>query len=217
MELKGLVLVKCVNKFCWCGTVRAFLALTPGDWLEQMTARYPRVAPFAVTPQQRRAWESSGAALRAALTEMGPTYSGIHIIFEYGLPKYPPRKNGGVAEGYAIYPDCILVARGQVVILEFKDRDLSDPDVAWKLSLRVRRYRNRIQKYHDQSWGFSKCGVLVSTVNTGLRRQTIKGVTLCSHDLLARELTTRLGPRPRPVQSIVRWRESAYSVHKPSS
>lgn len=208
--------MQCVNKFCWCGTVRAFLALPPSDWLERMVTKYPHVAPFEVTPQQRRAWESSGAALRTALTEMGPAYNGIHLIFEYGLPKYPPGKGGVVDKRYAIYPDCVLVARGQVVILEFKDKDLADPDVAWKLSLSVRRYRNRIQKYHDQSWGFSKRGVLVSTANTGLHHQTIKGITLCSHDGLAEELVARLGPKPHPVQSIVCWRESTYSTHKPS-
>lgn len=203
----------CVNKFCWCGTVASFIAIGRDEWLTRMRKEYPRVFPFPLTPQQEAAWSHSYDALSATFQALGPAYKNLHLIFEYGLPKWPPTKTGRISKDHAIYADCVLVAKKEVVILEFKDRDLSDREVARKLSLSVRRYRNRIQKFHDQSRGFSKRGVLISTVNTEILRQSIKGITLCSADKLGEAIAQILGPRPTRIRSVVAWRETTYSVH----
>ena len=218
----------CVNKFCWCGTIKDFLDLDPAAWLEQMKSAYPHVSPYPLSDSQVAAWADSCAVLHRALPALKPGYENLHLIFEYGLPYRMNPETGDVADrNRACYADCIVVSNAAVVVLEFKQFSEPLPCHAWEAV----RYRNRLQRYHDQSWGKRKWGILVPTHSTGLRERvyrqvnTPKGpieksiprITACSPDRLAEELEKQLGREtaPSPVGSIVQWRESEYSYHRP--
>lgn len=98
------------------------------------------------------------------------------------------------------------------MVLEFKDRgDLQE--ATRPLGRSARRYRNRLQKYHDESVGMRKWTVLIPTLSQGLCETPLKRLTVCSPDRLAEELKRQLGERPERVRSVSAWRTSSYSVH----
>ena len=215
-----------VNKFCWCGTIKEFLDLDPAVWLEQMKSAYRHVSPYPLNNGLVAAWKKNCKVLHRALPSLNPGGENLHLIFEYGLPCRMNPETGDVADmNHACYADCIVVSEAAVVVLEFKQSSVPLTKHAWKAS----KYYNRLQDYHDESLGKHKWGILVPTRSTGLREkvyyqvQTSNGpierpipcITACSPDRLAEELEYQLwkGLGPRPVGSIVQWRESGYSYH----
>ena len=198
-----------LNNDCWCGTVKQFLALDRDTWLKKMEQRFHHVTPHKLVPQQKRAWANSFDVLHNALQELGEAYHKLHLVFEYCLPSYPPRANGTVSENYVIRADCVIVSETAAIVLEFKDR----PDVRKEHGFSTRRYRNRLQKFHDQSQGKRKWAILIPTLSSGIREVILQRITACSPNRLAEELKHQLGEQPKPVSSIKAWCASAYSAH----
>lgn len=200
-----------VNKFCYCGTVERFLAVGKDEWLSTMERKYAQVSPHPLTKSLKRSWENCYDSLFHTFSILGDKYRKLYLVFEYGLPMFPVKTGKPVNEEYAINADCIVLSNNSVLILEFKDKDLSDREFSLNLAYSVRRYRNRIQQNHDRSRGFRKKGVLVSTVNTGIRQKRIRGIDLCSSDLLHDEILEYFGPAPVKLRNIMQWVGSTYS------
>jgi len=200
-----------VNKFCWCGTAERFLSTGKEEWLSTMSRKYAQVSPHSLTKSMVKSWGNCYDALSHTLSLLGDGYRNLYLIFEYGLPMFPVKPGRPVNEEYAVSADCVVLSNNSVLILEFKDKDLSDREFSLHLAYSVRRYRNRIQQNHDMSRGFRKKGVLVTTVNTGIRRKKIKGVDLCSSDLLHEEISEYFGPSPAKLRNIRQWVGSTYS------
>ena len=201
---------KYLNEYCWCGTVGQFLALDCATWLHKMEKRFPRVTRNKLTPQQKRAWENSFTVLHKTFSELGDNYRKLHLVFEYCLPQYPPKANGKVSEAFVIRADCVVVSDNTVLVLEFKDR----PDVRKEHGFSARRYRNRLQKYHDQSIGKRKWAILIPTLTSDIDEVILQRIVACSPNRLAEEMRQQFGDKPKPVTSITAWRESSYSLHE---
>lgn len=195
-----------INEYCWLGRVGNFLSLDQETWIASMKSRFQRVTSFPLTKEQERAWRNSFDVLQSALTDMGDAYQKLHLVFEYCLPMYPPRKDGTVSD-YVVRADAILVSADTAVVLEFKDRD----DAIVHHARAARKYRSRLQKYHDESVGMRKWSVLIPTLATDLCERKLNRVTACSPDRLAEELVRQLGDHPKAHPDISRWRRSGYS------
>ena len=199
-----------LNNYCWRGTINQFLALDCDTWLQKMESRFRHVTPHKLVPQQKRAWKNSFDVLYNAFQELGEDYHKAHLVFEYCLPQYPPRANGKISEDYVIRADCTIVTEKAVIVLEFKDR----ADVRKEHGFSARRYRNRLQSYHDQSRGKRKWAILIPTLSNDVREVILQRITACSPNRLAEELRHQLGEKLAPVSSINTWCTSTYSIHE---
>ena len=197
-----------LNKYCWCGTIGKFMDTDLESWMRTMEKNYKNVSPFELPEQQKRAWRNSYRVLQESLGEMDCSYRRLHLIFEYCLPKYPLRADQEPSPVYVVRPDCVIVSQDTLVVLEFKDRE----DIRVEHAREARKYRNRLNKYHDQSRGFRKWAILVPTLAQGISEKVIQRTTACSPDQLSNELKAQLGSSPRPLRSMKQWRESSYSA-----
>lgn len=175
-----------------------------------MKKNYHKVTPHKLTPQQERAWKNSFWVLHDALTALGEDYKKLHLIFEYCLPQYPPKASGAISAQYVIRADCVVVSNESVVVLEFKDQK----NVVTAHGFTTRRYRNRLHKFHDQSRGKRKWGILIPTLSEDVRDVILQRITACSPNRLAEELRAQFGRSPKSVRSIKQWTESTYSIHQ---
>ena len=199
-----------LNEYCWKGSVEKFLSIDCDSWLQKMKQRYHKVTPYKLTPQQERAWKNCFKVLQDTLAEMGEDYKKLHLVFEYCLPKYPPKANGSISAQYVIRADCIIISKETVLVLEFKDRS----DVRKEHGFTTRSYRNRLHKYHDQSWGKRKWCILIPTLSENIREVILKRITACSPDRLAEELIAQFGEKPKSVKSFQDWIASTYSINE---
>ena len=196
-----------LNQYCWCGTVRKFLESSQEDWMAEMERRHRRASPYDLSRENLRAWKNSFSVLQTVFRELPPAFLKLHLIFEYCLPRYPPKN--GVPAPYYIWADAILVSRDAAVVLEFKDRS----DAIIQHARQARMYRNRLQNIHDSSIGMRKWSILVPTLSCGLLAPKAHRVTAASPDRLAEALLQQFGTAPRPYQAITHWIHSTYSVH----
>ena len=196
-----------LNHDCWCSTIGTFLSTSQDTWMDTMIRNHRKSTPYALSPENLRAWRNSFSVLQEVFREVSPAFCSLHIVFEYCLPKHPPQD--GQLSPYCIWADAIIVSRETAVVLEFKDR----PDAIIQHARQARMYRNRLQKYHDSSIGMRKWAILVPTMASGLEQRMMSRVTAASPDLLASVLQSQFGSSPQPHPDIRHWINSTYSIH----
>jgi DUF2075 family protein len=109
-------------------------------WLNSMCKIYSKLFNFSVENAQKIAWIDSFQILQEELTKLKPEYITGYIIFEYILPREGGRR-----------PDVILIIGNQILIFEFKMKDIyneSDLDQAVGYARDVRNYHVESREYN---------------------------------------------------------------------
>ena len=137
--------------YCWAGDVTDFLATPYEFWLQSMSQNFDEVTKQRPSQQQVTAWQGSFEVLQRALkevTESDEEAKNWTLVFEYELPREGGRR-----------PDVVLLARGQVVVLEFKEKaGLHAADVD-----QVAAYARDLANYHGASHEKPVIPVLIPT------------------------------------------------------
>lgn len=189
-------------------SVRDFLKMDQKTWLNTMTESVQKMHPGEVTKSQIESWCDCFHVLQHELALIPEVTNNLFIIFEYWLPQHSP-ENNKTANDNGVRADVILLDKKTVTVLEFKRlKELFFGHVR-----QTRKYRRRIQDYHDQSLGMNKKAVLVLTKAEDFNKD-YKKVFVRSSDRLASVLKTIYTPNTEPHPDPKRWIESTFSVHK---
>lgn len=185
-------------------SVGKFLSLTEDAWLSTMK-RHAHQPPSA---GQIAAWKDSFCVLQRAFGALPAEYHKLYIIFEYALPRYPV-KPGKAPSPWYVFSDVILLSKKRVVALEFKQKN----EDYFGDAHQARKYRRRIQDFHDESRGMGKGAILVLTRASMLREKYYK-VDCCSGDLLSAAIEDQFsgGIIRHPNPSA--WCASTFSCHR---
>ena len=196
-------------KRCACYfRVNDFLNADQSTWLATMTRSVQEMHPGEVSKGQIESWRDCFDVLQRELSLIPEITSSLSIIFEYWLPQHSPESKKA-ANDNGVRADVILLDKKTVTILEFKRlKELFFGHVR-----QTRKYRRRIQDYHDQSRGMNKKAVLVLTEAENLNKDYNK-VLVRSSDGLADALKAIYAPNGEPHPNPKGWIESAFSVHK---
>ena len=137
--------------YCWAGDVTDFLNTPYEFWLQEMSQNFDVMTKQRPSQQQVTAWQGSFEVLQRALKEVTEVDEGAKdwtLVFEYELPREGGRR-----------PDVVLLARGQVIVLEFKEKaGLHAADVD-----QVAAYARDLANYHGASHGRLTIPVLIPT------------------------------------------------------
>ena len=194
-----------LGQYCWFGTVEQFLKSKQDPWLHVMVSRYPLVSPFLLTSSIKSSWRTCYSPLKKALKSLGQNYSNILLAFEFVLPQKV--KNGAVC--ILTRPDVLLISKKIILVLEFKDKPLTENAVDQYL-LQVQKYKHRLKQYHVESKGKQINCLLISTDMKGVL-YTIKKGTFCSGDQLAEAIRTNLqSPAALTIPQMKRWLSSDF-------
>lgn len=185
----------------WC-TLRKFQTYGKETWLRRMK----RNAVTDVEQGNLEAWADSFDVLQRAIGSLPESYLDLHIVFEYGLPRYPLTA-GRAPNDIAVFADAIVLSKDTVVVLEFKRAE--EPFIGY--ARQARKYRRRIQDFHEESRGMRKRAIQVLTRGEGISHKYHK-VVCCSADLLAGALLDAMGEYPKRHGNVKKWCESGFSV-----
>ena len=183
-------------------TLGWFLRHEKSDFLKRMK----RNAPITATAGSLTAWANTFDVLQETVAQLPECYHDLHIVFEYSLPKYRPKKDGAFSD-IAVFADAVIVSRDTVAVLEFKQ--MSDPYIGHVRQ--TRKYRRRFQAYHESSRGMNKRALLVLTKGQNIS-QNFYHVHCCSADNLAQSIVEALGDSPRRHADIKSWCNSPFTV-----
>lgn len=186
-------------------SVGKFLSLSEDTWMSTMKRR----AHQPPSAGQITAWEDSFRVLQQALGALPEEYHKLYIIFEYALPRYPVKPGKAPSQWY-VFSDVILLSKTRVVALEFKQKD----EDYFGDAHQTRKYRRRIQDFHDESLGMDKGAILVLTKASVLREKYYK-VDCCSSDLLAAAIENQFADGITRHPNPSAWCASTFSCHKP--
>jgi hypothetical protein len=186
-------------------SVGTFLSLTEDKWIKTMEKN----AHQPPAPNQIAAWKDSFAVLQQALGALPEEFHELYIIFEYALPRYPV-KPGKKHSPWYVFADAILLSKERVVTLEFKQKK----EDYFGDAHQARKYRRRIQDFHDESRGMGKGAILVLTRATELREKYFK-VDCCSGDLLSVAIVEQFANKISRHPNAKKWCASTFSCHKP--
>ena len=170
----------------WASTAADFVAADTATVMESLEAFVPDASP-----QQRRAWRDSVAALRRALKDAAArdaAASGWGVVLEYELPMEARRV------------DAALLLGGAVAVLEFKGKaQPSDADLD-----QAHAYARDLRCYHAACDGRTVRPVLVAMRAAGEHGRE-RGVHVCGPDALAQALaaTAEASGRPLPLEELL--------------
>ena len=184
-------------------SVGKFLTLTEDAWLKTMK-KHAHEAP---SEGQIAAWKDSFSVLQQAFGVLPAEYHKLYVIFEYALPRYPV-KPGKAPDPYYVFSDAILLSKKRVVALEFKRKS----EDYFGDAHQARKYRRRIQDFHDESRGMDKGAILVLTQASDLREKYFK-VDCCSSDLLSVAIEEQFASGITRHPSPSAWCASTFSCH----
>ena len=137
--------------WAWDGTVAEFLQTAETDLIAALEAHHKRCCGELPVASNYTAWRGSIAALRSALqavTAESPEAGAFHLVFEYELPRERGRR-----------PDVVLLARGRIGVLEFKEYSHALPPHIDQ----VAAYARDLSEYHGASHDRPVTPVLVLT------------------------------------------------------
>lgn len=123
----------------WMGTIDCFLGTLLTSWRKLLQANYQTLYQQQATATQQQAWQDCGEILQqqlAQLISLRPESADWMLIFEYELPQEGGRR-----------PDLVLLAVGQILVLEFKQKKkpaTADLD-------QVAAYARDLAEYHRAS------------------------------------------------------------------
>ena len=186
-------------------SVGKFLSLTEDKWIKTMEKNAHELPSVG----QIEAWKDSFGVLQQALGALPAEYHDLYIIFEYALPRYPV-KPGKKHSPWYVFCDAILLSKTRVVTLEFKQKK----EDYFGDAHQARKYRRRIQDFHDESRGMGKGALLVLTRASELREKYFK-VDCCSADLLATAIEEQFAGKITRHPNPSAWCASTFSCHKP--
>ena len=194
-----------LKRNCSCYfSIGKFLTLDENTWIRTMR----RNAAQPPSPGQIKAWQDSFHVLQQTFSALPAEYHQLHVIFEYALPRYPITP-GKAPRPYYVFADAILLGKERAVVLEFKQKKQDYFGDAHQ----ARKYRRRIQDYHDASRGMSKGAILVLTKAVALRERYYK-VACCSADFLAAAILDQFGSAPARHPDPKGWCSSPLSSHR---
>jgi hypothetical protein len=135
----------------WLGSLAAFLELPLSTWQEQIQTNYQHLYQQRATATQIQAWQDCGEILQtqlAGLAQARPDSATWSLIFEYELPREGGRR-----------PDLVLLAVGQIWVLEFKQKvNPSQADLD-----QVMAYARDLSEYHAASHNHPVTPLLIPT------------------------------------------------------
>ncbi len=146
----------------WFGSIAQFLQIPLLSWLETLSANYQALYQQRATATQKQAWQDCSEILQAQFTQLVPTRpdgADWTLVFEYELPREGGRR-----------PDLVLLAAGQVLVVEFKQKSQpsqSDLD-------QVAAYARDLATYHHASHRVPVVPILVPTRSTQVNHQQEK-------------------------------------------
>jgi hypothetical protein len=147
----GSAIVKSTVNYGWLGSIAAFLQTQIASWLETLSANYQALYQQRATATQIQAWRDCAEILQAQLLKLAaarPESSNWTLIFEYELPREGGRR-----------PDLILLAAGQVLVFEFKQK----PQPSRADLDQVAAYARDLATYHRACHNLPVVPILVPT------------------------------------------------------
>ncbi len=202
-----------LGTFCYRTTVEQFREERDSHFMPYIIISYGTTYPNDPSPGQIRAWRTSFESLQKTVEELPDSYNGLTLLFEYSLPTMWPSQEGFETH-HGCRPDVILLSREHVIVIEYKDMALIPGTRNYDFCVRkARKYRQRIQRFHDSSCGMHKHAILVETQGSGYRSHQYK-VEVCTDDRLGEILTDILGDCPQPLPDPEKWIHSTYSDRK---
>lgn len=181
----------------WLGTITQFLAATEIPWLKTLSANYQALYQQQATATQKQAWLDSYRVLQQQLpqlVELQPASESWTLIFEYELPREGGRR-----------PDLVLLAAGQVLVFEFKQKaspSLADLD-------QVAAYARDLAEYHQASHNLPVLPILVPTRRTQ-PGETRPPVQVLAPTEIAAALSQMLDPAGAEIDATA-WVRSDYA------
>jgi len=193
-----------VGNCCFHCSVADFQRTDRDDWIRRMRSNYSRVTSHALDSDQIAAWRDCHAKLVPALNELcnvDAKYGVLELVFEYVMPcRRPPFDDLESDPGRRA--DVVLVSSETVVCLEFKRYNVGD---LWPGAIRqARMYPRKLRRYHAESIGKTKKGILVLTRARGYD-DTVPRLRICSPDCLADAIHDCFRYRPVPVADLNAW------------
>ena len=149
------------------------------ELLDNLEGYHSKVSPYPLEQEQIRAWTDSYKTLQECFKTMPKQYENLYIVFEYVLPNHKPgskRSEGDIG----VRSDVVLVSNTATLVLEFKQRS----DEFEGFVLQAKKYKTRLERYHEQARNMRNFSVLVLTkAKKHLKKH--EGVTTCSKDYLS--------------------------------
>ena len=178
------------------------------DVLDEMERHFPRVSPFPLPPEQRRAWRSSYVMLLDAFLQLPEHYGKLQLVFEYVMPQHNPAVQTGKPD-IGVRADVLLLSKDTVCILEFKDRPVLYPGA----EKQARKYHRRLQRWHVESTGMNKKAVLVFTQMQRFHQSAYR-VEICSADRLAKVIQQIFPPdfKRMTTEELKKWMASDWKT-----
>jgi len=149
------------------------------ELLDNLEGYHSKVSPYPLEQEQVRAWTDCYKTLQECFKTMPKQYENLYVVFEYVLPNHKPgskRSDGDIG----VRSDVVLVSNTSTLVLEFKQRS----EVFEGFVLQAKKYKTRLERYHEQARHMRNHSVLVLTkAKKHLKKHD--GVTTCSKDYLA--------------------------------
>lgn len=176
------------NRYCYADTIANFEKENEKIFMEKMKSNFNEYIGLELKDEQIDAWVDSFRVMKKLSLD-----PNINIIFEYVLPYEGGRR-----------PDVILLSKEQVIVLEFKMKNIiKEEDVD-----QVSAYARDLMEYHYETRDKDVIPMLVLTSRKNLNEK-ISNVTCISDDLLQNTLdkiyTENINPAPLDM-----WISSKY-------
>ena len=156
-----------------------FKKKTLNELLDNLEGYHSKVSPYPLEQEQIRAWGDCYNTLQECFKTIPKQYENLYVVFEYVLPNHKPgskRSEGDIG----IRSDVVLVSNTSTLVLEFKQRS----DEFEGFVLQAKKYKTRLERYHEQARNMRNFSVLVLTkAKKHLKKH--EGVTTCSKDFLS--------------------------------
>lgn len=187
-----------IGNLCYCSTWAEFAKLKNDGWMEEMIHNFPLVTDDELTDEQCRAWLSCRKELVKTLKKLPEAYKDAWLVFEYVLPNHKPGTRRAENER-GIRPDVLVVGKGFVTVLEFKQRHLDyDGSVFIGFINQANKYVTRLKKYHTGCENKDIYSVVVLTLEKVFFEE-FEDSLACSADRLAYSLTMLNGDNPETL------------------
>ena len=182
------------KRCCYFNTIQGFLSEQEDIWLSQMKSAFSEEYIMSLGASQVHAWSDCFQELQKYLPAVTSKLTPFNIIFEYALPYESGRR-----------PDVVLLSKEQVIILEFKMKDVFlNEDID-----QVAAYARDIKEYHFESRGKEVLPVLVITGAKGKKvSKEPNGVIKCSSDSIP-DLIIQVAKNSQSYDATT-WMESKY-------
>ena len=181
-----------------------------GEWLQIMKANFPSVWYNKLDSAQEKSWHTIFRTLKPALQRL-PAYHDLTIVFEYVLPTRPAKSKKALYSQIGVRADVMLISKGKVGIIEFKDRPLKSYTDRSIVSKQANKYATRIKRFHSMSQNMT-----VSTVALMLQDEQLcrfdkdTNVKFYSPDDMTDALVYLVGRNPACNPNPEQWLRSEW-------